>query len=581
MSKKLLLISIGPVQEFIASARKLRDLWFGSYLLSQLSKTVARTLRDSGAELIFPSPQNHSDLEPDSALNVANKILAELPESVVPETLVTEVRKNLKTDRDDYQNKALKKVSSIGKFKINQDLVQQQMKDFGEFYAVWVELKDENYAKAKDQVERLLSARKNLRAFEKPTWDGTGLFKNSLDGLRETVIERGSEVPGLLKKSEKLDALGLVKRFCPLSDKTRFKQKFKDLADIALIPWEEKIKQHPEAKVLKQQFEACFGGDFSQENYYAENENKLELSDPGTAGEAWAILKKLRHKNMAGEPPKYACILVGDGDKMGPALDEIKDKQGHQIFSQSLAQFSHEVGNLIQKAQGSLIYSGGDDVMAYLPVHTALEGCDAIRQKFEEVMKNVCQELKLNPQRVPTLSIGLAIVHHSEPLDHALKLARNAEKSAKDQGGRNALAIIQSKRSGNDILIGGKWEKRDGKEGIVKRLQTMIQLYLEENHPLPGTLGYQLREAMLSAGDSIRFEENNDILTPTNAASALVLRTLRHKEKTHEQSIELQKPLKNILLGCNSIRELSQEMIVAKQIADILNLTPHGSRSPL
>ena len=36
----LLLISIGPVQDFIASARKAQDLWFGS-LLSDLSAAVA------------------------------------------------------------------------------------------------------------------------------------------------------------------------------------------------------------------------------------------------------------------------------------------------------------------------------------------------------------------------------------------------------------------------------------------------------------------------------------------------------------------------------------------------------------
>ena len=71
MSKKLLLISIGPVQEFIASARKLRDLWFGSYLLSERSKTVARTLQELGAELIFPFAPDDADLKPGSELNVA------------------------------------------------------------------------------------------------------------------------------------------------------------------------------------------------------------------------------------------------------------------------------------------------------------------------------------------------------------------------------------------------------------------------------------------------------------------------------------------------------------------------------
>ncbi len=36
----LFLCSIGPVQEFIATARKSRELWFGSWLLSELSPVV-------------------------------------------------------------------------------------------------------------------------------------------------------------------------------------------------------------------------------------------------------------------------------------------------------------------------------------------------------------------------------------------------------------------------------------------------------------------------------------------------------------------------------------------------------------
>ena len=38
----LLAISIGPVQDFISAARKTRDLWFGSHLLSEISKAAAR-----------------------------------------------------------------------------------------------------------------------------------------------------------------------------------------------------------------------------------------------------------------------------------------------------------------------------------------------------------------------------------------------------------------------------------------------------------------------------------------------------------------------------------------------------------
>ena len=70
----LLQISVGPVQEFIAAARRTRDLWFGSSMLSEISKAAAKAVKDAGAELIFPEP--NGDLRPKSDLNVANVILA-------------------------------------------------------------------------------------------------------------------------------------------------------------------------------------------------------------------------------------------------------------------------------------------------------------------------------------------------------------------------------------------------------------------------------------------------------------------------------------------------------------------------
>ncbi|MCS6914314.1 MAG: hypothetical protein NZ890_13850, partial [Myxococcota bacterium] len=41
MNPHVLLVSIGPVQQFIAAARRCQDLWYGSYLLSELSEAAA------------------------------------------------------------------------------------------------------------------------------------------------------------------------------------------------------------------------------------------------------------------------------------------------------------------------------------------------------------------------------------------------------------------------------------------------------------------------------------------------------------------------------------------------------------
>ncbi len=83
MTDNLVIFTLGPIQDLIASARRSRDLWYGSWLLSDLSRTAARTVADKhglGA-LIFPRPAKPAELEEKSELGIANKIVAIVPGS--------------------------------------------------------------------------------------------------------------------------------------------------------------------------------------------------------------------------------------------------------------------------------------------------------------------------------------------------------------------------------------------------------------------------------------------------------------------------------------------------------------------
>ncbi|MBA2288136.1 MAG: hypothetical protein H0W02_21895 [Ktedonobacteraceae bacterium] len=94
---------------------------------------------------------------------------------------------------------------------------------------------------------------------------------------------------------------------------------------------------------------------------------------------------------------------------------------------------------------------------------------------------------KDNPS--PSLSVGIAIVHHLELLQEALSSARTAERRAKSVDGKNALAIIVSKRSGEDYSSAGQWDDVDRfleeligsfrrgllPKGTAYELRTMVQ----------------------------------------------------------------------------------------------------------
>ena len=105
MSNKYLLnISITPVQEFIAEARKTRDLWIGSYLLSFITfKALEPFINNKNCEIIYPAYEkspfckrettNHySDAELQVA-SLPNHFLVIVPENDL-EKLVIESKDN-------------------------------------------------------------------------------------------------------------------------------------------------------------------------------------------------------------------------------------------------------------------------------------------------------------------------------------------------------------------------------------------------------------------------------------------------------------------------------------------------------
>lgn len=590
----LLLISVGPVQEFIASARKLRDLWFGSYLLSELSKTVARTLAHQGAELIFPAPASLEDLAKRSSLVVANKILAIVPDATAAEKAQLAAKEAWRAHLDCLGIETVTEIDKRFGRKVGVDATRfnAQMADYGEFFAVWAPVESmDKYHLARARVEQLLASRKNLRSFAAPVWPGEGIPKNSLDGFRESVTCEGAEIRGLLKKGERLDAMGCVKRFHVLTDDLE-KKHFLDLADIALVPWIQGLTHKPDARSFIDAFQACLK-DTGEKRSGAKRQisssitlqveaecffatmDELQKMEGVNADEAWAARKSM--VEQCGEPPLYAVIMVGDGDHMGKMIDAIPSKDAHKNFSRRLSEFSATAGKLVEQAGGSLIYAGGDDVMAYLPLHTAVTCADAIRKDFHAAMRAIHDSQNLDCE-VPTFSAGLSIVHHSCPLDQALNLARKAERIAKTQGGRNALALIQSKRSGSELEIHGKWDAEGLLEGIADRLDSIVGLYNQDDKILPSRLGYELRQVMIETGGSekMEFEVADDVLKPKDATAALVKRIFDHK---NDGDVGKNRQLLRLLAGRTTVQQLSDELVIARQIAESVHLAQGGENA--
>jgi CRISPR-associated protein Cmr2 len=194
------------------------------------------------------------------------------------------------------------------------------------------------------------------------------------------------------------------------------------------------------------------------------------------------------------EPIPYYALLAGDGDFMGKAIEQLATDDENRNFSRVLSGFAAEAGAIIGKHDGAVVFAGGDDVLALLPLHTAVDCAAELARTFRDRLKAFGA-----PGKPPTFSAGLAIVHHLEPLEDALALARRAEEKAKALDGKNALAVALDKRSGVPRLVVGHWDEID------VRLGNLAALHRDE--VIPDRLAYQLLDVYHRLGGEAALRE--------------------------------------------------------------------------
>jgi len=472
MSGHLLLVTIGPVQEFIAQARRTRDLWYGSHLLSELARAGARALVQEGAELVLPAlTARDPELEPcrgflrdngTAPASIANKLLAILPEGRDPGATARAVRAAvLAFWRDELAAPVKKNCRPL----LAQDadpVWDEQIESFVEFYASWAPL-DGDYAETRRKLERAVAGRKMLREFAPWKHDRAGEPKSSLDGARVSVLKKPDEKnedPQREKlvrryrvgKGEQLDAVGLVKRAGGEPEQ------FVPLVNVALAPWIEAAQVVAPGELARLR-ERARELDLSRVNradlpwtkafpfdasVLIESRVAPTFEEHGIKDPQAFIRHELRplYRKIA-EPSPYVACLVADGDRMGEWLDRLRNPNVHRDFSRKLAGFAADVRKIVeQEHRGSLVYAGGDDVLAFLPVVDAVPCADRLRRGFEEAVGG-------------TLSVGIGIGHVMEGMGDLLELGRKAERLAKTE--RNALAVILDKRSGGQRQWKASW----------------------------------------------------------------------------------------------------------------------------
>lgn len=198
-------------------------------------------------------------------------------------------------------------------------------------------------------------------------------------------------------------------------------------------------------------------------------------------------------------PSSYLAVLSMDGDHMGQ--QRFANAEEHQTFSHDLADFAQNTVLTIVEHEhpGRVIYAGGDDVLALLPAEDALGAAEELRTKFASRFRT----------RGLHVSIGIAYVHRTYPLQAAIHEAKAAQDRAKKEFQRNAVAAALLQRSGEPLHMGMKWDVTDpgtkrsvSTVGVVQNLvKAMARSQISRSLPYDlHTMIYAMADSNISSG---------------------------------------------------------------------------------
>jgi len=657
------IFSLGPVQGFISEARKLRDLWAGSMILSYLSWVGIRVICDEFGpdHIVYPSlsgqplfygwlkgtilTEIYEKLD-EKALKVAsfpNKFVAILPKDSIENT-AQKIKSSIIGDWNKLSNSVYEivKLHAGANPQYFEQIWRRQNMNLWEFYwsaSPWLktfqdtlmeefsnndieklkklsELFEKSsgyqqnqgilYQSSHELAQSILAASKNSRGFhenfsepgDKCTQCGKRQQLSTSENRQITkefwkkIREKNEQE---IKEFERLCSTCLVKRLIyinrnllPSQLKSIFENlKFPSSTEMAFNPIIRRLDANGKIEIWNEFVKQCGG---HEEKAYDLLHDNDEISNPNS--EVKNFLKRLEDEanikvsNIFG---KYYAILMMDGDKMGDLVNGKADKLAswedimhsslpekmrlssskdkttgwleknrlcnkrhltpsvHKAISESLGDFSlNTVPDVINKHNGHLIYAGGDDLLAVLPVDTVLVAAQEIRELYrlpfvvrkangdiekcgDEYTPQKGDKLLMHLGEASTISAAIIFAHHKEPLRSLIIEVHNIlDSEAKEKAGRDAVAISLRKRSGAEKVISQKWDSVNGK--FINNMKEVIKFLSEEK--IASKLIYKIEENKTAIE---MLNENAPAGSVEKFIESLIEKGQRDKDKKNEE----------------------------------------------
>ncbi|MBX6764237.1 MAG: type III-B CRISPR-associated protein Cas10/Cmr2 [Rubrobacteraceae bacterium] len=573
---KLLHFTLGPVQGFVSQARRTRDLWSGSFLLSYLSGQAMRAVLDGGGKVVFPDVGGQTNVtdpllaaimvrpvpgdENPQIGSLPNRFKAEVPDDFDPKRCRDAVQSRWQEIADVVWERYVAPVAGHGKG--TKEIWERQVESFWEMS--WV--LGEDPGDRSDQ--RWLDLRKNWRTHHPPAEPGdkctlmgnwqeiSGYVRarkrKSQDAFWNALRQESGELN--LGEHERLCAIALIKRLFPGVAEEVIGWKldagtWPSTPYMAAVPWIEKAHERPEAEeylhILQEDDTPrwAFGeydtklpclrgaGRFAKldgnlfHKTALENERATPDLSPEKRRKLLDILSKLNRAVGHPASPFYALLLM-DGDRLGSLLqhDQIDPKD----VSRALARFTEGVDEIVGEHCGRTVYAGGDDVLALLPLDRALSAAEELRERFLKSFDAVLGGRRPKgedgePLRT-TISAGIVFAHYNTTLRSVMREAhRLLDEVAKDENGRDSLAVSVLTGSGRTVEWVSGWEESPGGTIITRYLQDLASSFEEQ---FASRFFYNVRERF----GVLTGEDDHTLIPDLDAKQLLVAEYLKSRE---------------------------------------------------
>ena len=381
-----------------------------------------------------------------------------------------------------------------------------------------------------------------------------------------------------IRRGERLGSVALVKRFVgpvvfakefDLDDRRLLRMA--DTATVAARCWLERAREFDDPKG---QFDFQDGQWHPWSGHWLHWHNRDEAEpDEQPPEELKDKIRALSHPDRLGPPPTYYAVLMMDGDRLGQWLrgklspevfrsyhsklaKHFEDNQlaghpglkqrrpvtpaFHMAISEALANFSlYFVPKIVEKHLGQLVYAGGDDVLALLPLETALRCAAELNETYRKTWEQDEQgilRLLMGPRA--TMSAALVVAHFKDDLRSVLDAARSAEKGAKSAG-RDVLQLVIRRRSGEQSAALCPWD-------FVRHLHQWHRVFAkfdlfdpqnpktfrQKRVPASDRWIYQLRRILPGTGD-------RGLHLPRDAVRGLLRRQIQRAERQTQQLVAL------------------------------------------